>query len=55
VPDSPPIATVHDEAAAPFGGIKGSGWGRYGSGQVAQEFTITRWITVSRKPRHYPI
>jgi acyl-CoA reductase-like NAD-dependent aldehyde dehydrogenase len=48
-------ATVHDEAAAPFGGIKGSGWGRFGSGQVAQEFTITRWITVSRKPRHYPI
>jgi acyl-CoA reductase-like NAD-dependent aldehyde dehydrogenase len=48
-------ATVHDEAAAPFGGMKGSGWGRFGQGQVAHEFTTTRWITISRKPRHYPI
>jgi acyl-CoA reductase-like NAD-dependent aldehyde dehydrogenase len=48
-------ATVHDEAAAPFGGVKGSGWGRFGQGEVAHEFTVTRWITVSREPRHYPI
>ena len=48
-------ATVHDEATAPFGGVKASGWGRFGSGQVADEFTATRWITVSREPRHYPI
>jgi acyl-CoA reductase-like NAD-dependent aldehyde dehydrogenase len=48
-------ATVHDEAAAPFGGVKASGWGRFGQGQVAHEFTTTRWITVSRSPRHYPI
>lgn len=48
-------ATVHDEATAPFGGVKASGWGRFGAGQVAVEFTDTRWITVSEQERHYPI
>ena len=48
-------ATVHDEAGAPFGGVKASGWGRFGSGEVAHEFTTTRWVTVSRGDRHYPI
>ena len=48
-------ATVHDEAPAPFGGMKASGWGRFGAGEVVHEFTATRWITVSREPRHYPI
>jgi acyl-CoA reductase-like NAD-dependent aldehyde dehydrogenase len=48
-------ATVHDEATAPFGGVKHSGWGRFGSGQVLDEFTNLRWITVSREERHYPI
>jgi acyl-CoA reductase-like NAD-dependent aldehyde dehydrogenase len=43
--------TVHDEATAPFGGVKASGWGRFGSGQVADEFTNLRWITVSRQER----
>jgi acyl-CoA reductase-like NAD-dependent aldehyde dehydrogenase len=47
--------TVHDEAAAPFGGVKASGWGRFGAGQVAEEFTTRRWITISHEPRHYPI
>ncbi|HEY3774596.1 MAG TPA: aldehyde dehydrogenase family protein [Solirubrobacteraceae bacterium] len=48
-------ATVHDEASAPFGGVKGSGWGRFGSGQVLHEFTATQWVTVSEEARHYPI
>ena len=48
-------ATVHDEPTAPFGGVKASGWGRFGSGQVLHEFTTTRWITVSEEPRRYPI
>ena len=47
--------TVHDEASAPFGGVKASGWGRFGAGEVAQEFTTRRWITISHEPRHYPI
>ena len=48
-------ATVHDEPTAPFGGVKGSGWGRFGSGQVLHEFTTTQWVTVSEEARHYPI
>jgi acyl-CoA reductase-like NAD-dependent aldehyde dehydrogenase len=48
-------ATVHDEPDAPFGGVKASGWGRFGSAQVVHEFTTTRWITVSEQPRQYPI
>ncbi|MFZ0089307.1 MAG: aldehyde dehydrogenase family protein [Solirubrobacteraceae bacterium] len=48
-------ATVHDEAAAPFGGVKHSGWGRFGAGQVIDEFTTLRWITISREARSYPI
>jgi vanillin dehydrogenase len=48
-------ATVHDEPSAPFGGVKGSGWGRFGSGQVLNEFTATQWVTVSEEARHYPI
>jgi acyl-CoA reductase-like NAD-dependent aldehyde dehydrogenase len=47
--------TVQDEASAPFGGVKASGWGRFGAGQVAEEFTTRRWITISHEPRHYPI
>lgn len=47
--------TVHDEAQMPFGGIKASGWGRFG-GQVAiAEFTDLRWITVHTMPQSYPI
>ena len=48
-------ATVHDEAGAPFGGVKASGWGRFGRDEVAREFTTRRWITVSRQARTYPI
>jgi acyl-CoA reductase-like NAD-dependent aldehyde dehydrogenase len=48
-------ATVHDEPTAPFGGVKASGWGRFGSGVVQHEFTTARWITVSELERHYPI
>jgi len=48
-------ATVHDEPDAPFGGVKASGWGRFGAGEVVHEFTEARWITVSEQERHYPI
>jgi vanillin dehydrogenase len=48
-------ATVHDEPTAPFGGVKASGWGRFGSGQVVHEFTTLRWITISQEERAYPI
>lgn len=47
--------TVHDEAQMPFGGVKASGYGRFGSKASIGEFTELRWITVQTTPRHYPI
>jgi acyl-CoA reductase-like NAD-dependent aldehyde dehydrogenase/ABC-type branched-subunit amino acid transport system ATPase component len=46
--------TVHDEAQMPFGGVKGSGLGRFGGKAGVAEFTELRWITVQTAPRHYP-
>jgi acyl-CoA reductase-like NAD-dependent aldehyde dehydrogenase/ABC-type branched-subunit amino acid transport system ATPase component len=46
--------TVHDEAQMPFGGVKASGYGRFGGKAAIQEFTELRWITVQNGPRHYP-
>jgi len=46
--------TVHDEAQMPFGGVKGSGMGRFGGRAGVHEFTELRWITVQTTPRHYP-
>jgi acyl-CoA reductase-like NAD-dependent aldehyde dehydrogenase len=46
--------TVHDEAQMPFGGVKGSGIGRFGGKAGIAEFTELRWITVQTAPRHYP-
>jgi acyl-CoA reductase-like NAD-dependent aldehyde dehydrogenase len=48
-------ATVHDEPQMPFGGVKASGWGRFGGRQALEEFTEMRWITVQDLPRQYPI
>lgn len=46
--------TVHDEAQMPFGGVKGSGIGRFGGKAGIAEFTELRWITVQTTARHYP-
>jgi acyl-CoA reductase-like NAD-dependent aldehyde dehydrogenase len=46
--------TVHDEANMPFGGMKDSGYGRFGGKAAIAEFTELRWITVQTEPRHYP-
>ncbi|NNM63755.1 MAG: aldehyde dehydrogenase [Burkholderiales bacterium] len=46
--------TVHDEAQMPFGGVKGSGYGRFGGKAGVHEFTELRWISVQTTPRHYP-
>jgi acyl-CoA reductase-like NAD-dependent aldehyde dehydrogenase len=48
-------ATVHDEPQMPFGGVKESGWGRFGGRAALEEFTELRWMTLQRGPRHYPI
>ena len=47
--------TVHDEPQMPFGGVKASGWGRFGGTAAVDEFTELRWITVQEEPREYPI
>ena len=47
--------TVHDEPQMPFGGVKSSGWGRFGGKAALEEFTELRWITVQEQPRQYPI
>lgn len=45
--------TVGDEAQMPFGGVKGSGYGRFGGKAAIAEFTELRWITIEG-PQHYP-
>lgn len=46
--------TVHDEAQMPFGGVKASGYGRFGGKAAIEQFTELRWITIQTTPRHYP-
>lgn len=46
--------TVQDEPQMPFGGVKASGYGRFGGRSGINEFTETRWITIQTTPRHYP-
>jgi len=48
-------ATVHDEPQMPFGGVKASGFGRFGGKAAIDEFTELRWITVQHGSRHYPL
>lgn len=47
--------TVQDEPQMPFGGVKASGFGRFGGRAALEEFTELRWITVQEIPRTYPI
>jgi acyl-CoA reductase-like NAD-dependent aldehyde dehydrogenase len=47
--------TVHDEAQMPFGGVKASGYGRFGGKAGIDTFTELRWITIETQPGHYPI
>ncbi|UXT60293.1 aldehyde dehydrogenase [Agrobacterium fabrum] len=47
--------TVHDEAQMPFGGVKASGYGRFGGTAGIAEFTELRWVTLQDGPLHYPI
>ena len=46
--------TVSDEAQMPFGGVKGSGFGRFGGKAAINEFTDLRWVTVEDSQQHYP-
>jgi acyl-CoA reductase-like NAD-dependent aldehyde dehydrogenase len=44
--------SVGDEPQMPFGGVKDSGWGRFGGQAVVEEFTELRWITVQGGAGH---
>ena len=46
--------TLNDEAQMPFGGMKGSGYGRFGGKAAIAEFTDLRWITIEDPQQHYP-
>lgn len=48
-------ATIHDEPQMPFGGVKASGYGRFGGKAGIDEFTELRWITIQNGPVTYPI
>ncbi len=37
-----------------FGGVKASGYGRFGGKAAVDEFTELRWVTIQTTPRHYP-
>ena len=45
---------VGDEPQMPFGGVKDSGWGRFGGQAVIDEFTELRWVTVSSGSHPFP-
>ncbi len=47
--------TVEDEPQMPFGGMKSSGYGRFGGAAAIEEFTELRWLTFATQPRNYPI
>ncbi|MBW4718374.1 aldehyde dehydrogenase family protein [Saccharothrix obliqua] len=46
--------SVGDEPQAPFGGVKSSGYGRFGGRWGVEAFTATRWITLATEHAHYP-
>jgi acyl-CoA reductase-like NAD-dependent aldehyde dehydrogenase len=48
-------ATVQNEAQAPYGGMKNSGYGRFDGRAVINEFTELKWITVEPSDQAYPI
>jgi acyl-CoA reductase-like NAD-dependent aldehyde dehydrogenase len=47
-------ATVQNEAQAPYGGMKNSGYGRFDGRAVIEEFTEIKWITLEDPAQPYP-
>jgi len=48
-------STVSNEAQAPYGGTKASGWGQFDSTAVIDEFTELKWITIEQPSQQYPL
>ena len=47
-------STVQNEAQAPYGGMKNSGYGRFDGRAVIDEFTELKWITIEPLSQPYP-
>lgn len=47
--------TLYDEPQMPFGGVKASGYGKFGGNAGIEQFTELRWITIQDGLPHYPI
>jgi acyl-CoA reductase-like NAD-dependent aldehyde dehydrogenase len=46
--------SVADEPQAPFGGVKASGYGRFGGRWGIEAFSNTRWVTIATQQAHHP-
>jgi acyl-CoA reductase-like NAD-dependent aldehyde dehydrogenase len=46
--------TIGDEPQMPFGGVKDSGWGRFGGTAALDEFSELKWVTVTSGSHPYP-
>ena len=47
-------ATVQNDAQAPYGGTKSSGYGRFDGRAVINEFTELKWVTIEPSDQQYP-
>ena len=45
---------MQNEAQAPYGGMKSSGYGRFDGRAVINEFTELKWITIEPSDQPYP-
>ncbi len=48
-------STVQNEAQAPYGGTKNSGYGKFDGRAVVDEFTELKWITIEPSVQAYPV
>lgn len=48
-------ATVQNDANAPYGGMKASGYGRFDGRSVIREFTEEKWVTIEDPAQQYPM
>ncbi|UHQ98794.1 aldehyde dehydrogenase family protein (plasmid) [Natrinema zhouii] len=46
---------INDEAHVPFSGTGASGMGGYNTEEFLREVTETKWISIQREPREYPL